>query len=252
MIVVRILKGLYFWIAAFLLTVFFFLSVMFTHWWLVLRGRGQETNILHALCGEWGKSLFYVTPGWRVEVFGKEHIPMTPEALVIVANHESFADIWAVFFLNLQFRWLSKASIFKIPLVGPVMRRTGYVGIKRGDRESHTQAMAASAARLRAGLSMFFFPEGTRSQDGMIKKFKSGAFKLARDEQVRVLPVAIHGARELLPKGSWLPGRAVVKLQVLPPMAAPALDDVHLEQFAEKVRQEIVKAHHQLVVDRSH
>jgi 1-acyl-sn-glycerol-3-phosphate acyltransferase len=243
----RILKGLYFWTIAVLFTVFFFTGVMLMKFWLVLTGRPDETKPLHRICSNWGRSLLRLTPGWRVEITGAENIPSPSEPFVVVANHESMADIWAMFCLDLQFRWLSKEEIFKIPLVGAAMRWTGYVPILRGNRDSHTLAMAASAERLRAGLSMFFFPEGTRTRDGAIQPFKNGAFKLARDEQVRILPVAIHGARDLLPKGSMLPGRSVVKVRVLPPMPAPPRDGQSLDAVASAVRSQIVAAHNQLL-----
>ena len=93
---------------------------------------------------------------------------------------------------------------------------------------------------------LFRSPEGTRTPDGQIKTFKNGAFKLARDENVRVLPLAIHGASDLLPKGRALPGRAHVKVIVLPPMPPPG-PSADLDAYAAEVREIIVKAHYTLV-----
>ncbi len=91
---------------------------------------------------------------------------------------------------------------------------------------------------------MFFFPEGTRSEDGVIKEFKVGAFKLARDAKVSVLPIAIHGAAALMRKGSSHPSmRAVVRLKILPKISPPSTTDDNLELYAEQVRQEIIKGH---------
>jgi len=186
-------------------------------------------------------------PGWRVTVDGSEYLPQDGQPMVVVANHESMSDIWAMYYLGIQFRWLSKESVFKVPMVGQAMQWAHYVPIKRGSRESASMAMEESAARVRQGLSMFFFPEGTRSRDGVMKPFKSGAFKLAQNEQVPILPVAIHGAGDLLPKGSWMPGEARVRIKVLPPLPPPPPGDGNIDAFAASVRAQILAAHTELV-----
>jgi 1-acyl-sn-glycerol-3-phosphate acyltransferase len=182
-------------------------------------------------------------PGWRVTVKGVENVPPEGQAAVLVANHESMADIWGMFFLKTQFRWLSKASVFKIPMVGPAMKWAGYVPIERGERASHSNAMTAAADRLKMGLKMFYFPEGTRSSDGQIKPFKMGAFRLAQEAQVPVVPIAIHGAAELMTKGSGLPGRSHVHIIVLPALPPPAPNEASLPDYAERVRQSIIAVH---------
>ena len=98
---------------------------------------------------------------------------------------------------------------------------------------------------------MFFFPEGTRSPDGEVKEFKIGAFKLAKDTQVPVLPIAIHGAGNLMKKGSSHPSfKATVRMKVLPKVAAPqASDHDQLETYAEGIRRQIIAAHKSIVAD---
>jgi 1-acyl-sn-glycerol-3-phosphate acyltransferase len=245
----RRLKAVYFWPMAFFVTLGLFLVVLWRQALVVLLRRPRDGRPIHGVASLWGRALVTLTPGWRVDIEGREHLPNTaPGAppIVIVANHESMADIWAMYYLGIQFRWLSKIEVFKVPMVGPAMRWAKYVPIKRGDPASHGQAMAASAARLREGLPMFFFPEGTRSTDGRIKDFKLGAFKLARDAQAQILPIAIRGAGGLLPKGSMLPSRrAQVRLRILPPLPAPAATD-DLEAVAAKSRELIMAAHAEL------
>jgi 1-acyl-sn-glycerol-3-phosphate acyltransferase len=229
-----------------IVTTFFIIVSAMVRFITVVFGLEKTGRPHHRINTWWGRSIIRLMPGWKVTVYGKENVPTDDEVLVIVANHESMSDICAIYHLDLQFRWLSKEEVFKIFGVGPAMRWTGYVSIRRGVRESHAQAMQESAERIRGGASMFFFPEGTRSPDGVIKPFKNGAFKLARDEKVRILPVAIHGAGNLLPKGRATPGKAHVKIKVLP-MIAPPKDDDDLDAFAEKVRQDIIRAHATLV-----
>jgi 1-acyl-sn-glycerol-3-phosphate acyltransferase len=119
------------------------------------------------------------------------------------------------------------------------MRWAGYVPIRRGDKDSHGVAMQAAKERLHAGIAMFFFPEGTRSVDGRIKEFKTGAFRLAVENNVPIVPIALKGAGNLLPKGSWKPGRAHVSIKVLPPIAPSA--DIHA--LAIQARERIIAAH---------
>ena len=162
--------------------------------------------------------------------------------MVIVANHESMSDIWAMYYLGVQFRWLSKAEVFRMPVVGHVMKYADYVPVERGNKNSHLNAMKLSADRLDEGLCMFFFPEGTRSKDGKIKDFKNGAFRLARDTNTAVLPIAIHGAGDLMRKGSLVPNPAHVKVKILPPIPGPD-ESTDLGAYASNVREKIISAH---------
>jgi 1-acyl-sn-glycerol-3-phosphate acyltransferase len=199
---------------------------------------------VHRLASLWGQIIIKMMPGWKIEVTGRENLPADNEPVVIVANHESMSDIWAMYYLNIQFRWLSKDSVFKIPMIGHAMKWAGYIPITRGNKSSHIESMRQSSDRLRRGIPMFFFPEGTRSTDGTIKEFKIGAFKLARDSKVAILPIAIHGAGDLMRKGSSHPSmRATVRLKILPKIAPPDLNNEDLELYAEQVRQAIITAH---------
>jgi 1-acyl-sn-glycerol-3-phosphate acyltransferase len=238
----RMLKACYFWAMAFTATIIFYLACAARHILAVVRNEPRDGRGVHQVAGIWGRLIIHLMPGWRVTVRGRELLPPDGKAAVFVANHESMTDIWAMYFLGAQFRWLSKDAVFKVPFVGDAMRWSHYVSVQRGNRESAAQAMRESAQRLRAGLSMLYFPEGTRSEDGTIKPFKMGAFKLAQDAQVPIVPIAIKGA----PKHSLAPGKAHVQLTVLPPLPAPA-PGCDLEAYAAVVRERIIQAHHELV-----
>jgi 1-acyl-sn-glycerol-3-phosphate acyltransferase len=242
----RSIKGVYFWVMAFTVTFCLYLACLVAHIQVVAFGRPRDGRPVHRMALLWGRLLIRLMPGWQVEVQGREHLPPDHVPMVMVGNHESFADIWAMCSLDVQFRWLSKDSIFKIPMIGHAMRWANYVSVERGRKNSTMLAMQTSAERLRQGLSMFYFPEGTRSVDGQLRPFKLGAFKLARDEHVPVLPIAIHGAAELLPKHSWLPGKARVAITILPPLPPPAATD-DLDAYAGMVRGQIAAVHSQMV-----
>ncbi len=240
----RLAKGLYAWTTGITATVLIFLGLAFSRVILPLFGRKDDDRTAHRFASFWGKTIFTLIPGWKITISGKENLPQDGQGYVIVANHESMSDILAMYYLGIQFRWLSKEAVFKYPLIGQAMRWAKYVPILRGDRASGQIAMQASKEHLHRGIPMFFFPEGTRSIDGVIKTFKPGAFKLAHDEQVMILPVAIHGAMQLLPKHSLVPGKAHVKIKILPPVAPPSREDSKdITPFAETVRQSIIAAH---------
>ncbi|RZA24600.1 MAG: 1-acyl-sn-glycerol-3-phosphate acyltransferase, partial [Proteobacteria bacterium] len=182
----------------------------------------------------WGRTLFALGPAWSHEVRGRENLPADNAPYVMVANHTSSADIWALFLVGGQFRWLSKDAMFKIPLVGQAMRWAGYVSVTRGNKQSQYQAVETSREWIRRGISMTFFPEGTRSEDGRVKEFKSGAFKLAQEENVMIVPVVLRGTRDMLVKNSGFPKKAHLDIEILP--AVRSLPNEDVKDFAERIR----------------
>jgi 1-acyl-sn-glycerol-3-phosphate acyltransferase len=242
----KVLRGLYFWTMTTVITLVLFALLTVLHAWESIRGKEKDGRSVHGVASLWGKTIIRLMPGWSCEIEGKENLPQDHQPMVIIANHESMSDIWGIYYLGIQFRWLSKDSVFRIPVIGRAMRWANYVAVDRSNRQSGADALAASAQRLQQGVSMFFFPEGTRSLDGTIKAFKIGAFRLACTERVPVLPVAIHGAGAMLPKHSWVPGRAKIQIKVLPALPAPTEND-DIELYAERARQLIIAAHKVLV-----
>ncbi len=216
------------------------LSVRFFYW---LIGKDYPTELGHSRGIAWGKAIMKATPGWHTTIAGKENIP-SDRPYVIIANHESMTDIFAIYLLEVQFKWLSKKEVFKVPIVGYCMKICGYIPISRGQRNSHKEALDRCAAWIKKGVSMLFFPEGTRSLDGKPKKFKVGAFKLAIETDVPILPVILINAGKLLKKGSLCPNPANLIIQVLPPVHAHKSET--FEDFTHRVEQIVVKEHARL------
>lgn len=204
----------YVWTIVPLLTIFFCsLILLLTP---IALATNRRRNILHKVATWWAKSIIQFNPWWTFEIFGKENLPDENTPVVYVANHQSQADILAVFLINRQFRWLAKDSLFKIPIFGWAMRAVGYVPVKRGNKHSHIRCFRRAREHLEQGTSMLFFPEGTRSTDGKLHTFKNGAFRLAADARVGVMPITVEGASNLLPKGSMIPAVATVRITVHP------------------------------------
>lgn len=243
----NILRTIYFWSTVVLITLLLFALVLVVQFLVILRLLPTNGSPIHWIASLWGRILMACMPGWRVDIEGRENLPPHGKAVVMVANHESMTDIWAMYYLGVQFRWLSKDSIFRIPIIGTTMKWCGYVPVNRKSRESGSEAMRQSALRLAMGIPMFFFPEGTRSVDGRIKNFKLGAFKLAQNTGVPVLPIVIHGAGSLFAKGSMVPGKgALIQIKVLESVPKPS-KDADLDRYAEDVRQKLIAAHQQIV-----
>lgn len=136
-------------------------------------------------------------------VEGLAHVPRD-RACVYMSNHQSHLDIpilYSVFPGTL--RMVAKAELFKVPFWGRAMKEAGFVRVTRsGDRAEAVAAMQECAAAIRRGVNVWIAPEGTRSVDGRIAKFKKGGFILARDSAADIIPVAIDGSRDILPKNT--------------------------------------------------
>lgn len=231
-----ILAG-YFWILFLATTGVLFIWICLVYLFHRLFRPSKLSEACHDVAVLWGRTLFALGPAWSHEVRGRENLPQGDQPYVMVANHTSSADIWALFLVGGQFRWLSKDAMFKIPCVGQAMRWAGYVSVTRGNKNSQFQALEDSRMWLRRGISMAFFPEGTRSEDGRVKEFKSGAFKLAQEENVAIVPVVLRGTRDMLVKNSGFPKKAHLDIEILPAVRAQPDEDVKV--FAERVRQMI-------------
>jgi 1-acyl-sn-glycerol-3-phosphate acyltransferase len=188
-----------------------------TLWWLFTAPFDSRRRAVHALICAWGHQYMRVWPLWNVRITGREKIPPTP--CIIVANHQSMADIIAVLGLYRQFKFVSKASLFKVPVLGWMMRMARYVAVERGRPHSTQHMMDECRAWLRSGMSVMIFPEGTYST-GELLPFKPGAFRLAVEEKVPLVPVFIEGTPQLIwQDGPWLSPRARIRVTVQEPIS---------------------------------
>jgi 1-acyl-sn-glycerol-3-phosphate acyltransferase len=158
---------------------------------------------------------------WRFRVRGSLADPRRP--YVVVANHESYADVFLISVFPWEMKWLSKDTMFKIPFMGWMMQMAGDIRLVRGNRDSTVAAMEACKDRLGRKVSVMIFPEGTRTRSGDLQPFKDGAFRLAIENQVAVLPLAVHGAYTGLVSGDWRFGVTDAEVRVLEPIETAGL-----------------------------
>jgi 1-acyl-sn-glycerol-3-phosphate acyltransferase len=156
----------------------------------------------HWYAQRWGRGILKLNNRWHVSVYGQERMPRK-KPMVVIANHQGMGDIMMAFCLDLHFKWISKRANFLVPFMGWFMYHAGYIPLVRGRRDSIEQCMKRAREYLDMGVSVLFFPEGTRSRDGVVKEFKRGAFKLALEAGCDVLPIGISGTLDALPKGTW-------------------------------------------------
>jgi 1-acyl-sn-glycerol-3-phosphate acyltransferase len=183
-----------------------------------------------------------LTPLWHFKVTGD--LPADPrKPYVVVSNHESFVDILLISHLPWEMKWLSKVEMFKIPVVGWLMRLAGDVPLLRGSGESALTALAACRERLSKRVSVMIFPEGTRSTTGELLEFKDGAFRLAIEAGVDILPLAVSGTRDALRKHDWRLGEASAVVKVLPPVSTAGLTLGDVDDLRARVRELIAAEH---------
>lgn len=188
-----------------------------------------------------GPVMATLNPLWRFRYSGT--MPADPRRpFVVVSNHESFADILLISYLPWEMKWLSKAELFRIPVMGWMMWLVGDIPVKRGFGPSAVEAMERCRRILRQRVSVMIFPEGTRSRTAELLPFKDGAFRLAIEAGVPILPLAVSGTRTALPKHDWRFGRSVAEVQVLAPVETDGLTLADIPALKARVRDMIVRA----------
>lgn len=161
---------------------------------------------------------------------------------VIVANHQSLADIIVCLHVWHNFKFLAKQSVFRVPFLGWFMYPAGYIPLVRGKRSSVETAMERCRFWLKRGVSVLLYPEGTRSPDGNVRAFKPGAFRLAIETGVPILPVALAQTADMLPKNSFFftHKKDAMKLVVGDPIPVDGLTLDDVDALGERTRQIII------------
>jgi len=173
----------------------------------------------------------------RVVVDGRQNL--RPErSYVLLANHQGNYDILALYgFLGREFRWVIKQELRKVPFLGWGCAAIGHIFVDRGDSRRAIASLEAAKPLLRGGVSAIFFPEGTRSRDGRLGRFKKGGFLLAEQLGLEIVPVSISGSYEVLPKGCLFPQPGTIRVRLHAPVAPG--DGSSREEIVERVRSAV-------------
>jgi 1-acyl-sn-glycerol-3-phosphate acyltransferase len=168
----------------------------------------------HYCMRRWSKDNLWLSRV-RVEIEGLENID-SKRPVIFVANHSGLHDILSLAAcLPIQFRWIAKKSLFRVPFMGWHMRRSGYIAIDRENPREAAKSIIEAAEEIRNGVSAIAFPEGTRSRTGSLGKFHSGAFALALHARVRLIPITLEGSyRVIVPKTLRVNPGVIIRIKV--------------------------------------
>jgi 1-acyl-sn-glycerol-3-phosphate acyltransferase len=190
---------------------------------------------VHRIAALWAKSILFVS---RIDVTVNGLSNLDPsQSFIYMSNHQSNFDIPVLLAcLPVQFRWLAKAELFRIPIFGRGMRAAGYISIDRFNRASAFESIRVAAKKIKEGVSVMIFPEGTRSLDGNIRPFKKGGFVLAVDSGVPIIPIILHGTRSIMPKGRLRIQSGHVDMDIQPPMETSGYTRESKDDLMEQIR----------------
>lgn len=212
------------------------------------------TVIIGCLLG--GEKIFAYYPGmiWSrltcylalcpVKVRGRENINRK-QSYVFVSNHQGAFDIFLIYgFLGVPVKWVMKAGIAKIPFVGAACRAAGFVFVDNSTSKAAARSVKDAERCLRDGASIVVFPEGSRTYDGRMIRFKKGAYQMALDQHLPILPITLNGPYDVLPIGSLNVRRHKMEMVIHPEVPTTGVDTSHkgMQAFADKTQEIIATA----------
>jgi len=203
--------------------------------WLLVLPFDRERVVIHWLLVYQGLILSRLIPIWKIDIEGREKA-VRGTTYMIISNHQSMLDILLLNCLRYRYKWISKVENTKIPVLGWYLKMADYITVDRGNEESKAEMLETSFRFLKKGVSIMIFPEGTRSPDKEISFFKRGAFQLALQAEVPILPVLIDGTGDILPKHGLIFGSGYnIRIRVLDPVQPASFDTDNPEDLARRL-----------------
>lgn len=178
----------------------------------------------------WARSNMFVSR-MKVNIVGRENLDPN-QSYVVVANHQSLVDIYVIYgYLDVDIKWVMKKELRSVPFLGIACEMMGHIIIDRSNTEAALTSINDARDRIRNGVSVVFFPEGTRSRSGELQGFKKGAFRLAQELQLPILPITLHDTDHVLPSDttSIVPGS--VTLEYNTPIPTAGLEPADVDQL---------------------
>lgn len=207
---------------------------------LILAAVRRNGDGPHRIASLWSRLLCRLN-GIPVEIIGLENV-QRDRAQIFVANHQGYFDIFALSgYLPVQIRWMAKASLFRIPFVGWSMKAAGYIPVQRDNKKKAFQSFLDTIEKIKAGCSVVLFPEGTRSENGIIGPFKKGGHLLAARSGAPMVPVTILGTGAIIRKGSAVIRPGAVRIIISPPVDMERCGPDGVEQALVGIRETIIR-----------
>jgi 1-acyl-sn-glycerol-3-phosphate acyltransferase len=201
----------------------------------------KDGNWQHILARTWGRIVLAVS-GVRVSVKGLQNLT-ADGSRIYISNHQSLFDIPVLMAcLPVQYRWLAKAELFKIPIFGRAMQRTGYISIDRSNRKAAYKSLRSAAATIKRGTSVIIFPEGTRNHEAAIGPFKMGGFVLAVESGAPIVPMVLHGTRNIMPTKQLRISPGKVEVEILEAIPTAQYNRKNKAELMQRVHRAISKS----------
>jgi 1-acyl-sn-glycerol-3-phosphate acyltransferase len=203
--------------------------------WLLVLPFDRDKKIIHWFLMHESLILSYLIPIWSIRIEGRQNA-IKGKTYIIISNHQSLLDILLLNCLRYRYKWVSKIELTKVPVIGWYLKMADYIVINRGNEESKIEMLEKSYTFLKKGISIMIFPEGTRSLDNEIGFFKRGAFQLALQANLPLLPVLIDGTGGILPKHGLIFGSGhEIRIKVLDPVYPDSFGTDNPENLALKL-----------------
>jgi len=230
---------MYYLVAVYHIILFF--AVSFVYFPLAVLARvitgwfDRRLTFLHWTSTVWASCYTWFSPVWSVVITGRKNVDHK-KAYVMVCNHQSMLDIPFVYRTFLHFKWVSKASLFKLPIIGWNLSLNRHIRLERGSMMSQRKMFRQCAAHLQNGSSVMIFPEGTRSRDGKLRAFKEGAFLIALQQKKDILPIVLDGSYRAMPEKGFFPHRKQkIDIHILQPVSYETFKDMNIRQLSDHI-----------------
>ncbi len=200
----------------------------------------RKGKVVHRYARLWG-GVALLANRVKVKIEGMDHLN-GKGPYIFMSNHQGSYDIFALLGrLPYQFKWLAKKELFSIPFFGWTMGAAGYISIDREGTRETVEAMNVAVQKIRDGMSVVIFPEGSRSPDGSIQPFKKGGFTLAIKSKVPIVPISISGSRDIMPKDKLTAVPGEIRMFLDHPIETQHCSSKDRELLMKKVRETISK-----------
>ena len=239
------MKSLLYYIILLLFTLSYF--VLFSLIFVVTVPFDRERQILHHASRFWSKMIFRINFAWTMKIEGIDKID-PGKAYVVVVNHQSMLDIPLMYVLPFNFKWVSKREVYKWPIFGAVLWMHGDIAIERGAAASAQKMMHDCGTHIARGTSVIIFPEGTRSRDGRVHRFKEGAFMTAKKLGAPILPCVSEGTGAVM-QGWRMKMPHTFTVRVLEPIPADEVAQYSVKEMTARVQAQIASEHAKLRPD---
>ena len=223
-----LLRTLLLWIVGLFFTLFFFIPIP------IVAVIDRSGNGVHIIGKAWARVLLFLG-GVKVEVEGLNNL-IKDKPVLLISNHQEAFDIPVLHaFLPVQFRWISKARVFRFPIIGWTMSLAGYVKMDRSSSRASYGALVEATEKLKKGTSILIFPEGSRSKGEHINKFKRGPFLLAIRAKTPIVPISINGTKNVIKSGwPWIHPEKI-KVFIDSPVPTHDLEEKNALALKEKI-----------------